>query len=172
MILLLLPLGCPKKAEESPALVPPEPPPPAPPTAGAVVDGRFVDALYAMSVAVPPGWSAEPGDNPDALRVTLVHLATGARVELRADPGGTADPLPRPDCAWDFVDPARYRALHLPAPVTAATCIAEDPLRPRVLGWGVVDRDVAWHIDVLLPPARAREARAALDAVLGSLRFR
>lgn len=171
MTLLLL-LACARKPVEVPALIAPPPPTPPPPTAGAVVDGRFVDALYPMSIEVPPRWSAEPGLNPDALRVTLVHLPTGARVELRADPGGTADPLPRPDCTWDFVDPARYRALRLPAPVTAATCIAEDPLQPRVLGYGTVDRDLAWHLDIVLPPTRAREARAALDEVLGTLRFR
>lgn len=171
LLLALALAGCRRKPVEAPPLVVP-PAPPAPATAGTVVDGRFVDALYPFSIDAPPGWLVTPGVAPDALRVTLVHQGSGAQVEVRVVAGGTTDPLARAGCTWDFVDTARYRDLRLPLTVTVATCAPDDPLQPRVLSWGFLDRDLTWHVDAVLSTTRPREARAAVEELVGTFRLR
>lgn len=74
--------------------------------------------------------------------------------------------------SWDFVDTARYRDLRLPLTVTVATCAPDDPLQPRVLSWGFLDRDLTWHVDAVLSTTRPREARAAVEELVGTFRLR
>lgn len=170
---LLLLLACHKRVPEpDPALVAPVVSDPAARTpAGVVRDGVWTDALYPFSLAVPPGWTAVPGADP-SLRLTLQDPATGTVVEVRAVPGSGAGPTPRPGCTWDFVDTARYRVLHLPVPITVATCSPAVPDEARVLGWYFGDVEVSWQVEAAIPNGALDAGVRGVEGMLGSVRLR
>jgi len=142
----------------------------APPAlAGAIMDGRFVDALSDMSVPVPDGWRGEPGSVDDATRVVLVDPVGGVR--LRVVVGEGEWPASRADCSWEFEDAGSYTFGALTARL--ATCTPHDPDAPRILGW----RIDAWHsdspplvIEAEVPPGQLVTAEEAAAGVLAGVR--
>lgn len=142
----------------------------APPAlAGAIVDGRFVDARLGMSVPVPEGWRAEPGRVDDATRVVLVEPVGGVR--LRVVLGADEWPPARADCSWEFEDAGSYTYGSVTARL--ATCTPHDPGAPRILGWRVD----AWRaggppllVEAEVPPGQLVTAEEAAAGVLAGVR--
>ncbi len=156
-------LGCvkhPAPAAPDPALLPGAvwtPPVPA----GAVVDGRYVDATLGFSVPVPSGWQAEPATETDATRVVLVDGA--GLVRIRVSAGG---PRPdHPDCTWSF-DDAASGAWPALGPVSLSTCMPTDPDGPRVLAWDAAASSPPVRVEADAPPGHLVEAEDSAEGVL------
>lgn len=149
-----------------------EPPAPADEApAGQVEAGRYVDSALPLTVDVPVGWTARAGSASALLRVALVESATGVRVELLAEPGGTVAPVPRPGCTWTFTDAADHRYADLPGPLTIGTCAPDEPGEDRVQTWAFVRGGVTWHVDVVSPPSTLGYAAQHAEAVVRGARF-
>jgi len=138
---------------------------------GQLLDGRFVDDEYGLSIAVPEGWAAEPGAADDALRLRLRHGPTGALIELWAFSARLTEPAPRPDCAWDFRDGGAYRTLPTAELLMVATCRPTEPTEPRVLAWLTVRGGMTWQVELHTPAEQMAPAREAGEAVLRTVRF-
>lgn len=152
-------------------------PPTPPPTrievepAGAIAEGRFVDADGGFSLQVPVGWSARPGPRSGALRVALEDPDTGVRVEASRFSGATPTFRPRAGCLWTFSDRGPYRDLPVPDALQAGTCMPDDPVEPRVQAWLILRGAFTWQLEVHLPQARMLEARRAGLEALASARW-
>ncbi|MFT5684407.1 MAG: hypothetical protein ACI8RZ_005348 [Myxococcota bacterium] len=160
MILLLL--ACPPK---TPDVVIAEPTQDVTePGAGRIEDGRFVDAQYDLSIAVPTGWSADiwPGSGP--LRVSITHTETGARVEAWAFEQRLVQPAPRGSCAWSFIDTGAYREVLRPRMV--ASCTPADPSEARISAY-ILDRGaISWQLELHVPAEHLSAGRRACEALL------
>ena len=141
----------------------------APVLAGTVTDGVFVDVRYGFQLPVPQGWTANPGRDAAALRVSLTDAQTGTVVELWAlsDMGGTL--RRRADCDWTFEDTARYRSVGMSEPVTTGTCTPHDPADPRVYGWLLPGARVGVQAEIHVPVDHQVDGRRRGEQVLRGL---
>lgn len=140
--------------------------------AGVIVDGRFIDRDGRFSIAVPAGWTARPGVDGEALRLTLRHTASGAEVQVWRSAGEELAPQPRAGCTWLFQDQGPYRALRVAGPVGAATCIPESPADPRAFAWLHATDGFTWSLDVLPKSVLLLAGLDAGEAVLATARWR
>ncbi|MFT4979074.1 MAG: hypothetical protein ACI8S6_004984, partial [Myxococcota bacterium] len=138
---------------------------------GRIIDGRFVDDTFRMSIAVPSGWVVELGSAEDALRIRLIDEVTGAVIELWEFSAVLTEPVPRPGCAWAFQDRGPYRGVPTNSLIMVATCTPDDPGAPRVFAWLVGSDQVTWQVELHTPAERLSEARQAGEAILQTLRF-
>lgn len=139
---------------------------------GAFSNGAWNDARYPWSLHIPPGWEVLPGTEGSNPRLTLVHTATRARVEVSVSPDATLGPRARRGCDWAFEDVGGYRALAVPGPVKVGTCTPKDARDARVLGYFLVDQGVAYDIEAVLPPGRLVEGKDVTDTMVGGFRLR
>jgi len=121
-----------------------------------------------FTLAIPPGWQATVGDEASALRVTLHHAATGARVEVWTFSGVELRPRPRAACRWTFTDSGPYGPLGLQQPVVTANCMPDDPAQPRVFATILGRRGRTWQFETHAPGRALGEAIDAADAVLAT----
>jgi hypothetical protein len=143
----------------------------AAPLAGEVVDGVFIDGSGAFRVQVAPGWSAHSGLQTSALRVALDHDVTGGRVEVWRFSGGDLRPRPRGGCLWTFTDQGPYRDLPVAEEPIVATCMPEDPDKPRIQAWMVRRSGVVWQLEVHVPGDTLLAARRAGLELLTTARW-
>ncbi|MCK6506601.1 hypothetical protein L6R53_25050 [Myxococcota bacterium] len=146
------------------------PPAPPPTLSGAVSDGVFTDARLGFRLPVGEGWTAEPGRDDGLLRVTLVHAATRTRVEIWAFEGGATTLRPRGDCAWDFVDTARYRSIGRAGPVTTGTCTPTEAALGPIYGWLVPSGGSTLQAEIHVPPAALVDGRREGERLVSGLR--
>lgn len=140
--------------------------------AGVVVSGVFQDRDGRFSIAVPDGWSARPGRDDTALRVTLHHAQTGTRVRVWRYPGEALQPRPREGCTWAFQDTGPYRSLRVPGPVGVATCHPDQMDDARDFAWLHASEGTTWSVEVSPPSARLLAGLDAGEAVIGTARWR
>lgn len=172
-LMVLSACGCRRRAETPPPATDATSIAPLPVIfAGIVVDGRFFDRGGRFSLAVPGGWTTRPGQDQDALRVTLRHAETGTVVQVWRYPGESLTPRPRAECTWLFQDQGPYRTLRVAGPVGAATCIPDTPGGPRTLAWLHATSGETWSLDVLPDPVRWLVGLDAGEAVLSTARWR
>ena len=138
---------------------------------GRVDDGVFMDHELEFQVNIPSRWTAEPGPMGGNLRVAMTEVETGLRVEIWAFGGIALEPRSREDCVWTFQDSGGYRVLHLPDPVTVATCVPHEPKDPRVFGYLVVREAWTWQLEVHVPSTATLDSLHRGEAVLDSLRW-
>lgn len=141
------------------------------PASGALVGGRFVDAVYGLSIMMHAGWKAELGSFNDALRLRLLHQESGAVLELWAFSARLAAPAPRPDCTWQFQDQGLYTSIPSSELQMVATCTPDNPLEPRVMAWLVTQGPTTWQVELHTPADGFTAARQAGEPVLRTLRF-
>lgn len=138
---------------------------------GQVVEGRFVDAVYGLSIAVPEGWVAILGQGDGPFRVRLDHAATGVRLEVWSFPGELGHPRPRSDCTWSFSDTGPYRTLAGTGSVTVATCLPDDPARDRVFAWLVGHEGRTWDFELRVPGEVLADGQTLGEEVLRTVRW-
>lgn len=172
MPLILLLAACPRTEPVSPTLVAEHSTNATSQATGALRSGAWVDDRLPWSVRVPSGWEAIPGVEGRPPRVTLVHAETRARIEVSVRESGELGPPPRRGCTWKFQSTAGYRAVAGVNPLTAATCTPEDAADARVLGYFVTAADLAWDLEVVIPPGGLLEAKRQSDLVLATFRIR
>ena len=161
-------LACTLKKTAPPMIATPEDAVEQAPPAGEIIDGRFVDQRLDFSIAAPASWRVEiwPGDGP--LRVTLTH-DSGAWVEAWAFAARLTEPAPRGDCSWDFIDDGHYRQ-----PLAAdlvATCMPDDPLKPRIYASLLYRGSITWQLEQHAPVAALSAGLTVTDALLETVRF-
>ena len=127
---------------------------------GHVEDGVFSDHELGFSVDIPQRWTAEPGPIGGNLRIALTEVGTGMRVEIWAFGGIELEPRSREDCEWGFKDSGGYRVLHMPDPITVATCVPHKPEDPRVFGYLVVREAWTWQLEIHVPSTAPLELTA------------
>ena len=138
---------------------------------GMVAGGLYMDGTLPFWIDVPAGWRARPGPGDGALRVALVHPATGARVTVHAWPDGPLRPRGEEGCAWTFEDRGDYAGLLVPGEVVVATCVPLDPEAPRVFAWLVERAGRAWQLDLRVPPEHLLAGLEAGEALLATARW-
>jgi hypothetical protein len=72
----------------------------APVLAGAVREGRFIDATWGYSVPIPSGWSVHPAEVDDSVRVVMVNPDEQVRLRVAVISATDAGP----DCDLTFTD--------------------------------------------------------------------
>lgn len=171
LLLLVGALGgcaCSRGRTTAPTDAPPPPPPPA--LAGRIEAGVFTDERLGFRLPVTPGWTATPGRDDGLLRVTLSHAETGVRVELWAFEGGASTLRPRGDCAWEFVDTARYRSIGLTGAVTTGTCTPVDASSGPIYGWLVPAGATTLQAEIHVPPVALVDGRREGERLVSGLR--
>ncbi len=162
--------GCRKPSVPPPPLV--QAPAVAPVPTGRLQGDTYVDGTWPLIVPVPPGWTAEIGEDGSVERVVLADPDGDVRVTIAATPGDTLAPRPLPGCAWTFQDVGRYRAVKVRDAVLAATCTPDEPDAPRIIAYVVAQEGVLFHVEGRVPQGRLRAGKADLDVVVGAMRFR
>jgi len=137
--------------------------------AGNIVDGVFTDARYGFHFTVPSDWTASPGRDDAALRLSLLDTLTGTRVELWAFSEPSDSLRRRADCDWTFVDRAAYRGLGQNGLLTTGTCTPHDPTGPRVYGWLLPLSGAVIQAEVHVPPDHLIDGRRRGQGLLRGL---
>ena len=156
-----------------------DPPPPllaveaaVPAPAGTVRNGTYTDARWPLAVPLPVGWSSVIGVADGEDRLVLEDSVTGLRVTFAATPGGALAPRPLDGCTWTFADTARYRAVKVPVEVLTATCTPDEPGSARVIAYAIAQEEGVLHVEGRIPAGSLQAGKAALDALVGAVRFR
>lgn len=141
------------------------------PPSGEVIDGRFTDARWGYSMAVPEGWSAEPMRDDGSIRLALNHAATGSRMEVWIFAGQATGFRPRSDCRWTFEDRARYRVRGGSEPLTVGSCTPLEPDGPLVQGWLLPGPEATAQVELRLPEGALVQGQRASVQVLNQFRW-
>lgn len=163
---LLLFGGC-RKATGPEAMVSSSPPRSG--AAGALRERVIGPASWSgvgLCMSVPREWAGTSGPAPQLLQ--LQHGPSGATVRLQAWPWGTTMPQRRPDFALVFEGPGQYRTVPLLTP--ASTYTLSTTSGELVHGWVGTSDGRLLVVEVQAPFGRMTEGRAAMDALVGSLR--
>jgi hypothetical protein len=138
---------------------------------GVVEGAQFEEHIFGLSLQAPAGWRLAPGPQAGALVVSVRDSQTGALLEAWHFSGEASEPRPRAECLWSTADTGRYGGLRLAEAFTAATCVPEDPLGPRVLAYIVVHPGGTWQLELHLPQAALIEGKERAEALLETVRF-
>jgi hypothetical protein len=169
--LLLLLLGCPAQVPS------PQPygteqasPETVQDLAGKIRDGVFRDEKHGWELSIPEGWVAYPGPRGGLMRVAVDRVASDVRVEVWVFPG-TADlsARQREGCFWSYQSEGHFTALLGGGPVYTATCVPDDPARPRIFATITRREGKTLQVEVHAPAEMLVEAKRAGDALTRGL---
>jgi len=138
-------------------------------SSGVVYEGVFTDEMHAFSLPVTEGWVADPGPETGLMRVAMVHVSTGTRIEIWAFPGDGLEPRVREGCEWKFKEKNRPLAF-APASIMA-TCVPVDALDRRVYGIIFERNGSSYQIEVQAPNDGLLEGRSVAEELLSGLRW-
>ena len=128
-----------------------------------------MDEMHAFSLPVTEGWVADPGPETGLMRVAMVHVSTGTRIEIWAFPGDGLEPRVREGCEWKFKEKNRPLAF-APASIMA-TCVPVDALERRVYGLIFERNGSSYQIEVQAPNDGLLEGRSVAEELLSGLRW-